>query len=194
MILCIIFFSETINCQNYARAALIFKDGTIIQGFGYIKKNKISFKATLEDEPDKWDGTIVKGIIFKSNEEFEYITIPKKRRPYLLRVIRDGDIKLYEDAYEYWSTSPPTIIDPSLGPPMYMGKREKIRAANYYLKRENEAIATDFNRILFKDTFKKILSNYFDDCDVIQDIIDSKEYKSLTQVQIMDLYNVYCQE
>ncbi len=187
---------EAIYSQN-GKATILFKDGTSIEGYGDIEKGKIRFRITKDEEPDIWDHTIVSGIIFGKLDvfkEFEYVTYQVGRKPELLRVVKDGEIRLYER--QKWKKKRKKRRKRkrkkvrSLGPGnlfMVSANSEEISRKTYYIKRKDEPRAHDFNL-----NIKNALILYFQNCDVIRDILLTKEYKKLTQPQIVDLYNLFC--
>ena len=60
------------------RAELIFNDGDVLEGFGMITKdNKIKFRISLKEKPDKWNYEIVKGIIFYVSIQLENLSMLK---------------------------------------------------------------------------------------------------------------------
>lgn len=176
-LLCII---NTVFSQNL-KADLVFKDGDIIEGFGVItKNNKIKFRVSLEDKPEVFTGKTVKTIIIYSYEEvvfFEYVNITDWIRPVLLKVISHGEVNLYERKENY-------IVSP---------ENENYRRYTVkrilYLKRDDENFAT---KIGFN--FKKQAKEYFKDCDIIQELLESREYKRLSKEEIVEQYNVFCTE
>ncbi|CAL2094239.1 hypothetical protein [Tenacibaculum sp. 190524A05c] len=190
--LLLLVLSVILNAQD-AKGVLLFKDGTSVEGYGDIKKNKIRFKAELEDEIDTWDHTLVQGVIF-ANVEYEYVLIQtKSRKPKLLKVIRDGEIRLYADEFLFLSKSKKIKGKNYSTDFSNIGSLGRIEyeesKKNYYIKKQSEKKALGFYR-----NKKKILLNYFENCDVISDILETKEYRNLTPLQIFDLYYVYCTE
>lgn len=62
-------------------------------------------------------------------------------------------------------------------------------SSTFYLKRSKENIAT---KIGFN--FKNQAKEYFKDCSIIQELINSKEYRLLSKKELVDQYNVFCTE
>ena len=187
-ILIFLFFLVDINLNAQdARCILLFNDGTSIEGFGDIKRNKIRFRVDLEDEADTWDYTLVKGITI-AKVEYEYVLLKTKSRiPKLLKVIRDGEIRLYTEISS--SNTVKKIVNMGRDNRFPIVYSSDDRQESYYLKRKTEIKASRFYA-----SNEKIISKYFQNCDVISDILESKEYMTLTPLQIFDLYDVYCNE
>ena len=186
-ILVLLFFSiplMNIFSQDQ-RAELIFDDGETLEGFGMITKNdKIKFRISLDDEPDKWDFLIVKGIIFygfNTSKEFEYVKINKKQKPVLLEIISRGKVTLYNNSQTFYS---PTIF---FGNNNFMNYNLPTKSNTLYVKRENEEIA-----INLAGRFKKKSIEYFKDCSEILDIFSTREYLKYSIINIVDEYNIYC--
>ncbi len=186
LVFLLFFVAVNLNAQD-VRCILLFKDGTSIDGFGDIKRNKIRFRIDLEEKADTWDHTLVKGVII-AEIEFEYVSLKtKSKKPKLLKVMRDGEVRLYANI-----SSKPTVknvVNVGANNPFPRVYSSGEREIAYYLKRETEKKASRFYA-----NNEKIILKYFQNCDVISDILESKEYKRLTPLQIYDLYDVYCNE
>ena len=190
LIIAIILIGEALGQTQ--KATLLFLDGTAIEGYGMItKKDEIKFRITLEEEPDIWDHLIVKGIIFygfEIRQEYEYIYTKEQKTPELLRIVKKGKITLYERKKVKWGHL-------STGNSNNFNKY-KLRSDLYqfedidlFLKKEHEKIATLYNR-----TMKKSIQEYFKDCEVIVDMIKEKEYRKLNRIQLVNYYNVFCDD
>tara|TARA_B110000240_G_scaffold172350_1_gene197303 strand:+ start:469 stop:663 length:195 start_codon:yes stop_codon:yes gene_type:complete len=56
---------------------------------------EIKFRISKDDKPDKWDYTMVKGIMFyrfNTSKEFEYIKLDKNQKPVLLELVSLGKV------------------------------------------------------------------------------------------------------
>lgn len=190
LLLCLLVFTAFgINSQNH-KGKLLFTDGTSLEGFGELtKKGKIKFRISLDDEPDIWDDTIVSGVVFYNLDfdvEFEYVTIRNDSSPKLMRVIRKGEVTLYGEDVEVitnFNFDPNTPVDNNYG----TIPRSEI---NYFLKRKDENFVLTFNW----KTEKKMKELFGNDCEVINDIIKTKEFRRLSREGIVNLYNVFCVE
>ena len=174
------------------RADLVFKDGDVIEGFGMItSKNEIKFRISLEDEPDVFEGILVKEIIFYGFEQtkiYEFVKINKNKSPVLLEVISYGEVNLYEKKeINYTIIFASGGINNGFGLPMDTATLSE--SSTLYLKRSKEDIAT---KIIFN--FKKQAQEYFKDCSIIQELLNSKEYRMLSKKEFVEQYNVFCTE
>ena len=139
-------------------ATLHFQDGESISGYGFIfQRYKIKFRASLEDKPDIWDGTVTSGITFHGFEydiKFEYQYAKNHERyPLLLEVLTEGEVTLYANVIKDLFFIPSFNKD-------YIGLNSiSISGLKYYVKRENEKLATKL-----KGRFKKCISEYFGEC------------------------------
>ena len=91
--------------------------------------------------------------------------------------MRDGEVRFYANI-----SSKPTVGVNSAFSWVYGSCKREIA---HYLKWETEKKASRFDK-----NNRKIILKYFQNCDVISDILESKEYKRLRPVQIFDLYDV----
>lgn len=181
----LIFFIGKTFCQNQ-KANLLFLDGTFLEGYGMItEKNEIKFRISLEDEPDIWDNLIVKGITFygfEISQEYEYIHTKKQKKPELLRIIKKGKITLYERKKVVWRSVPKISKNDNLSNGLH-----RIEVIDLFMKRKHEKMAILYNR-----TMKKSIQEYFKDCEVIMDMIKEKEYRKFNRIQLVNYYNVFC--
>ncbi len=184
-ILCLISF--VVNSQTQ-EATLHFYDGTSIEGYGLIfQKYKIKFRASLEDEPDVWDGTIVSGITFHGFEydvEFGYVYAKNHERyPLLLEVLTEGEVTLYANVITNTDYVPSFKDDE----PWRYGSTYSI--VKYYVKRNEEKLATKL-----KGRFKKCIIEYFGECSGIIKRIDNHEFRWATMIDLVNYYNDFCTE
>ncbi len=183
-ILCLISF--VVNSQTQ-EATLHFYDGASIEGYGLIfQKYKIKFRASLEDEPDVWDGTIVSGITFHGFEydvEFGYVYAKNHERyPLLLEILAEGEVTLYVNVAResYFIPSFEEKI-PAVG--------IHLNGTKYYVKRKDEDLATKL-----KGRFKKCIIEYFGECSGIIKRIDNHEFRWATMIDLVNYYNDFCTE
>ena len=91
-------------------AIILFNDGSTIEGFGSINKNKIYFRASLDDKSDSWSYDMVKGITFlgfESTIKYEYVLLDEfsHPEPQLIEVVEEGNVTLYARIRETFQTS-----------------------------------------------------------------------------------------
>ncbi|WGH75890.1 hypothetical protein P8625_01625 [Tenacibaculum tangerinum] len=184
IILCLIFANNTL-CQTQ-KASLVFLDGDILEGYGIItKKNEIKFRISLDDAPDIWDSLLIKGIIFHGFEidiEYEYIHTKRNKEPELLRIVSKGKITVYERKKLYTNYTNYLHDKKGNNGSFYVGENVDL-----FIKRDGEEVATLYNR-----TMKKSIQNYFKDCDVMVDLIESKEYTKYSRIELVKNYNIFC--
>lgn len=184
------FFLILCNCAftQSNEATLFFKDGTSVKGFGTIKKNKIQFRASLNDEPDLWDEILVESIVFDPEEthiKYTFIKLDKFSKFKIMKVITEGEVTLYEHVVvDYFNLDDPAIkIGFSYYPDSY--KPEKTR---HYLKKKNEEFP-----MLLKDGFGRI-KKYFSDCETLVKKIENHQFYRNDIQQIVEYYNDICAE
>jgi hypothetical protein len=182
-------------------ATIFFNDGSSIKGFGSIKKNKIIFRASLDDKSDSWSYDMVKGITFfgfESTIKYEYVSLDEfsKPEPQLLEVVEEGNVVLYARIRETFQTASinsngfnvnsTRIITNNIV--SYRSGSENV-AADIYVKRAGEKFPTSLNW-----TFYKRAAMYFSDCEVLRKKIDKGEFSKNKIVEIVQYYNDICAE
>lgn len=175
------------NAQNQ-KADLIFNDGDVLEGYGMITKNgNIKFRISLEDKPDTWTNLMVKGITFygfETSRTFEYIKLNKRDKPELVELIIKGKVNLYQKV-SITNFSSVNFIGGS-----FQRNQTSYESTDLFVKRNNEKIAT---KLGFWN-FKKKAKEYFKDCDVILEMLETGEYKKYSTEEFIDEYNIYCSE
>ncbi|MCL7754356.1 hypothetical protein [Polaribacter sp. Z022] len=178
-------FSFCFSFSQTQKADLIFKDGDTISGYAMIlKNNKINFRISLDDEPDKWTFLMVKRIIFygfNTKKVFEYIKLNNKQMPILAEVFREGKVTLYKKLVVggYFLGYNPKGDHNAI--------YKKTKSTTMFLKRENEEIATNL-----RGDFKKKSLEYFKDCKEIIDLFKDKSYLNYKIEDLVIEYNLYC--
>lgn len=177
-------------CQE-KKATIVFIDNTTMEGIGEIKKNKIYFRISEEDEKTEWTYEMAKGIIFSDYgfyEKYEYQKPDKYSNPIIMEVVEEGTVNLYRKnkiGNIYSNSIFPIDNSNSLEHhPILLGSKLE---STYYVKRENENFTTDIS-FSFKNRAKK----YFSDCQDILDGIEDKSYDEETIHDIVIYYNKYC--
>ncbi len=182
LLLLLLFLTSNLLSQDQ-KAEIIFNDGDILEGYGMITKNhKIKFRVSLEDKPDTWTSLMVKGITFygfEMSKTFEYVKTNRKQKPVLLEVISFGKATLYQESFNFSSS----FFDGN------MMNRYHHSKEILYVKREDEEVATRLS-----GNFKKLIKEYFKDCDVIQEMINTNEFRKYSKEEIIDEYNIYCSD
>ncbi|WP_136666884.1 hypothetical protein [Flavobacterium sp. H122] len=180
--------------QDEYTATLIFYDNTVFEGIGKIKKNKIFFKIDKADEFSVWNHDTIKGIIIHDgeySEKHEYIKPDKYSEPVLLLLIDEGFVNLYrkinsgldlkyienKSIFGYKDENSKTVVP-------YINKSI---GETYYVKKQNEDIATD---ITF--SFKSRSLKYFSDCEIVIKKIKDKTFTKEKIIELVNYYNNYC--
>ena len=178
-------FLWNVSFAQSNEATLFFKDGTSVKGFGTIKKNKIQFRASLDDQPDLWDEVLVESIVFDPEDTYEkYVFIkPDKMSKYkVMKVLTEGEVSLYEHVVvDYFDKD--DLFGFSYGP--NKSQPEKI---NHYVQKKKEEFPT-----LLKDGFGRI-KKYFSDCETLVKKIENNQFYRNEIQQIVEYYNDICAE
>ncbi len=192
----LLFFFITLFCNlalgQDREAKLLLKDSTEVEGFGEIRKNKIYFKLTLDEQPEEWTEDDAKGLEFighRSPEKYVYIVHGKKNEALLMEVIQQGPVELYQDAYytaEYTTLVTPINVKTrkigDLDP--YSTTATTVKVIEYYIKKPNDAKATKVTM-----DFKKIGQIFFSDCEDLMANINEEEF--FEEEEIIDLVKFY---
>ncbi len=182
-------------------ATIYFNDGTAIEGFGSIKKNKVYFRASLDDKADNWSYDMVKGITFVGFEftvKYEYVTLDEfsKPDPQLLEVVEEGNVILYARIRESFmgasfNSSGFNIQSNRIttnNVVSYRSGRENV-TTELYVKRANEKFPTSLNGSFYKKAEK-----YFSDCEVLAKKIDKGVFSKDNILEIVQFYNDICSD
>lgn len=190
-------------------ATILFNDGTSIEGFGSINKNKIYFRASLEHKPDVWIyNDMVKGIAFKGFEstvKYEYVLLDEfsHPEPQLLEVVEKGNVTLYARVRKIVTVNSNSLNSSSFNSnnsnisiiksvsnaviPYQSAKEDG--SVEIFVKRDNEKFPTSLNWSFYKRAVK-----YFSDCEVLSKKIDKGEFSKNKILEIVQYYNDICAE
>ncbi len=187
-------------CQDQ-EATILFNDGTSIEGFGSINKNKIYFRASLDHKPDVWIyNDMVKGIIFsgfESTVKYEYVLLDEfsHPEPQLLEVVEKGNVTLYARVRKIVTVnsnslnSNSSIIKSVSNDVIPYQSAKEDGSVEIFVKRANEKFPTSLNW-----SFYKRAVNYFSDCEVLSKKIDKVEFSKNKILEIVQYYNDICAE
>lgn len=178
-------FAQDQECIMY------FNDGTSIEGFGLIKKDRIQFRLTKEEKGDFWDYddvSSIKFLGFEMSKTFKYVKLKKYESPKLLELLVDGEVSLYKEdtvinQYGYGGNPVATL-------PTKIGETEYNKN---YLKRETEEIATCIDCSILKSWAKNV-SNYLADCDTLVRDLKNHKYSFAELENAIIYYNDICVE
>ena len=194
------FFILIVNyafCQDQ-EATIIFNDSTTVDGFGSINKNKIYFRASLDDKPDIWISDMVKGITFlgfESTVKYEYVLLDEfsHPEPQLLEVVENGNVALYARVRKIVNVnsnilnSNISIIKSVSNDVVPYQSAKEDGSVEIFLKRANEKFPTSLNWSFYKRAAK-----YFSDCEVLSKKIDKGEFSKNKILEIVQYYNDIC--
>lgn len=202
------FFILIVNyafCQDQ-EATIIFNDSTTVDGFGSINKNKIYFRASLDDKPDIWISDMVKGITFfgfESTVKYEYVSLDEfsHPEPQLLEVVENGNVTLYARVRKIVTVNSNSLNSNFLNSngsnisivksvsndviPYQSAKEDG--SVEIFVKRANEKFPTSLNWSFYKRAAK-----YFLDCEVLSKKIDKGEFSKNKILEIVQYYNDIC--
>ena len=194
------FFILIVNyafCQDQ-EATIIFNDSTTVDGFGSINKNKIYFRASLDDKPDIWISDMVKGITFfgfESTVKYEYVLLDEfsHPEPQLLEVVENGNVTLYARVRKIVNVnsnslnSNISIIKSVSNDVIPYQSAKEDGSVEIFVKRANEKFPTSLNWSFYKRAAK-----YFSDCEVLSKKIDKGEFSKNKILEIVQYYNDIC--
>ena len=194
------FFILIVNyafCQDQ-EATIIFNDSTTVDGFGSINKNKIYFRASLDDKPDIWISDMVKGITFfgfESTVIYEYVLLDEfsHPEPQLLEVVENGNVTLYARVRKIVNVnsnslnSNISIIKSVSNDVVPYQSAKEDGSVEIFVKRANEKFPTSLNWSFYKRAAK-----YFSDCEVLSKKIDKGEFSKNKILEIVQYYNDIC--
>ena len=184
-------------CQDQ-EATIIFNDSTTVDGFGSINKNKIYFRASLDDKPDIWISDMVKGITFfgfESTVKYEYVLLAEfsHPEPQLLEVVENGNVTLYArvrkivNVYSNSLSSNISIIKSVSNDVVPYQSAKEDGSVEIFVKRAYEKFPTSLNWSFYKRAAK-----YFSDCEVLSKKIDKGEFSKNKILEIVQYYNDIC--
>lgn len=180
-------------------ATILFNDGSTIEGFGSINKNKIYFRVSVDEKPDSWSYDMVKGITFLGFEsiiKYEYVSLDElaKPEPQLLEVVEEGNVILYARIRESFmgssfnsngfNVNSTRIVTNNIV--SYRSGRENV-TTEIFVKRADERFPTSLNWSFYKRAEK-----YFSDCEVLVKKIDKGEFSKAKIIEIVKFYNDIC--
>jgi hypothetical protein len=182
-------------------ALILFNDGSTIEGFGSINKNKVYFRASLDDKPDSWSYDMVKGITFLGFEsmiKYEYVLLDEfsHPEPQLIEVVEEGNVTLYARIREVFQASSFNLNDFNVNSTRivtnnvvsYRSGIENV-TSDIFVKRVNEKFPTSLNWSFYKRAEK-----YFSDCELLAKKISKGEFSKSKILEIVQYYNDICAE
>lgn len=186
----ILLLSFTTVIGQELQTTLYFRDGTTLDGYGYIsKQDKIKFRFEDQEKYDVWTSLMVKEVEFffyRGSHTYRYVHLNSKSRYSLLRVLADGDYMLYGKLKNTFEHTPAGNIDSRMVIAKYAGKA----ISKYYLKKKGETRFT----LIPKLGMRKKMRSIFSDCEDFTARYDDGEFKKNTLLEIVEYYNYWCVE
>lgn len=212
-----------IFCQDQ-EATILFNDGTSIEGFGSINKNKIYFRASLDHKPDVWIyNDMVKGITFtgfESTVKYEYVLLDEfsHPEPQLLEVVEKGNVTLYARVRKIVTVNSNSLNSSSFNSNYLNSSNFNLSNFNsnnsnisiiksvsndvipYQSAKEDGSVEIFVKRDNEKFptslnwSFYKRAVKYFSDCEVLSKKIGKGEFSKNKILEIVQYYNDICAE
>ncbi|UWY28309.1 hypothetical protein N4T20_21630 [Flavobacterium sp. TR2] len=198
-IIFILFFISLKIYSQKQEAIIYFKDGDSIEGFAYLKFNKIKFKVAQEDKPDTWDEEFVKRIKFVDfgfSRTFEYVKLNSLDKPKLVEIITKGEATLYKKLGSDFSLLDqiynPYDDRPATYSPQTDSFQQPIESSIfYYIKKQKDKYPTCLNCGVV-NAWKKNTSKVFADCDFIVKKLKDNKWVFEDIKEIVEFYNDIC--
>lgn len=208
--LIIILFLICLKSYSQKQEAIIyFKDGDSLEGFAYLKFNKIKFKVAPEDKPDTWDEEFVKKIKFVDlgfTRTFEYVKLNSLDKPKLVEIITQGEATLYKKLgsdfsltdmiYNPYDDRPDNSL--SSGLKSQLGQQAQLSNTTvsepstfYYIKKPKDKYPTCLNCGVI-NAWRKNTSKVFADCDFIVKKLKGDKWIFDDIKEIVEFYNDIC--
>lgn len=206
----IILFIISLKSYSQKQEAIIyFKDGDSLEGFAYLKFNKIKFKVAPEDKPDTWDEEFVKKIKFVDlgfTRIFEYVKLNSLDKPKLVEIITQGEATLYKKLgsdfsltdmiYNPYDDRPDNSL--SSGLKSQLGQQAQLSNTTvsepstfYYIKKQKDKYPTCLNCGVI-NAWRKNTSKVFADCDFIVKKLKGDKWIFDDIKEIVEFYNDIC--
>ncbi len=185
---------------------LVLKNGDTIRGYinlpmfssnplAFRGKEKVKFKKERTSKKEKFDENQVETIIFRNSDTevayFKFIPYSKKRNG-LFKIIISGKATLYARAVSVSSGAPMFMPGSNGGTWMHGGSFGSSSNDDFYVLRDGEEFAT---RLVTAgiNSFKKRAIEYFTDCPLLVEKINSNFYSKRDIREVVNEYNDNCQ-
>ncbi len=199
------FVVTTISFAQYdwSNGEVVLKNGTTLKGLVKLPviskdliaingKEKVKFKTTKKAKTEKYDETQVKQIIIRNSDTetayFEYVPLSKNKHG-IFKVITRGKATLYGKAVST-SSSTPMHFGATGQPTHYMYSFNDFD--EFYVLRDQEAIASPLITIRISRSFKNRAIEYFADCPSVVEKLEDKTYRKEDVMTLVEDYNA-CQ-
>ncbi|WP_146104884.1 hypothetical protein [Polaribacter gangjinensis] len=201
IVLCLLTVSVTYGQYAWTKGKLVLLTGDTL--IGYIKlpmiskdlitingKEKVKYRKNKNYKNVKYDETQVKKVIFINADSeialYEYVQTSKNTKG-LFKVISAGKATLYARSVSLTTTTP-TYMGGAYGGTWNYNYSFKD-FSEFYVKRENEEIASPMITARISSSFKKRAMEYFADCPYLVAKLDEKRYTKEDIKDVVDKYN-----
>ncbi|WP_324024775.1 hypothetical protein QSV08_16300 [Maribacter sp. BPC-D8] len=194
VLICCFVGSSFAIAQNDA-ATIYFKDGTKLQGLAkLVNGDQVKFKKFKGDKAQKYHFDNLEQVVINDREEASTYIYLETREGYfnVVRELEIGAVNLY--VLEQTGYSAPMFIGGVHGQ-MNMAHGNYYDIKNLYVRRGVSGEITHLgSNQLFSKNFKNAASAYFSDCPILVEKIINKEYKKKHIRDIVNFYNLKCNE
>ncbi len=190
-----IFLFVSVSAQKH-KATIYFKNGTSIKGLAKIDGEKIIYKTSKKAKRKWFDHTTVNRIDIKDlgksiYHRLYYKKINNSTSFQLLELYKRGRVSVYIfphiDSNTPKNTNNNIRLGVSGGLTVLLTNNSK---GNFYLCKNKSESVTNFSNK--KKIFREETSEYFKDCPILVDKINSRKFKSKHLIKIIDFYNKNC--
>ncbi len=192
--LVLIVFGSNSYSQNRP-SKIYFKDGSILEGYGKIIKDKVKFRVSKKSESQEIEFTKIDSVLLKYKKKmhaYALIKVAESDKPMILEILVHGPTSLYVKTTRIddngFEQSPPFIpkknrilaIGPDLNDEFYIKKNVDLEASYYWMGNP------------LTESFKKVSMDYFKDCPSLVNKIKAKEFRQSDFIEIVLYYNNNC--
>lgn len=175
-----------------------YKSGLIVKGLGKISgKSDLKFRKSRKDKKEKISFDELEWAIINDKEgnskKYVQLEIKGKNKKIIVEELRIGRMNLYMNDFTSLGTGfasrSPIGSSGSLG---FEGSNN-YQVKNYFIKNEDEDYIEFFvSTDLFSKNFKKQARIFFQNCQLLVEKIESKQFKKKDILEIIDFYNNEC--
>lgn len=176
-------------------ATLYFKNGKQLTGLAkLVNGDQVKFKKSKGDKAEKYHFENLEQVVINDREEpSTYIYLETRDGYYnVVRELEIGSVNLY--VLEQTGYSSPMFVGGTNGQ-MNMMPGNYYDIKNLYVTKGINGEVTHLgSNQLFSKNFKNAASDYFSDCPELVAKIQNKEYKKKHVKDIVNFYNLKCQQ
>ncbi|TDT46295.1 hypothetical protein CLV90_0343 [Maribacter spongiicola] len=195
LVLICCFVGSSIAIAQKDAATLYFKDGKQLKGMAkLVNGDQVKFKINKGDKPEKYHFEKLEQVVINDREEPSTYIYLETREGYfnVVRELEIGKVSLY--VLEQTGYSAPMFVGSANGQ-MNMVHGNYYDIKNLYVSKGVNGEVTHLgSNQLFSKNFKNAASTYFSDCPVLVEKIQNKEYKKKHIRDIVNFYNLKCNE